>query len=310
MQAYTASAYMALGASQIESLANGLAGALGASIGCYCVAPLGLIVTTLTSHGQAAKQKSDASIAVQRLTILGILRGRVRSEGILGLWRGEWINSVTNFMTKFCFFFCYSVLTQWYESHWGLMSKSANLVLGYVAKLLPVPICYPLQVITNRMQTSAAPLGPRRALQEVIRDSGFGGLWQGAESYYILVIWPALEVFIFDQMKRSILQSRGLPLASEISGPAAFALGALGRFLATTIVFPTIRTRSLCQKGVYPSVTTALRGMYCDGGIALIYQGLVPELIRGVSYNAVIMSVKEVTVTLCRQVLTAVALRR
>ena len=50
----------------------------------------------------------------RRLTIVGILRDRVRSEGMLGLWRGEWINSVTNFMTKFCFFFCYSVLTQWY----------------------------------------------------------------------------------------------------------------------------------------------------------------------------------------------------
>ena len=53
----------------------------------------------------------------RRLTIVGILRDRVRSEGMLGLWRGEWINSVTNFMTKFCFFFCYSVLTQWCLLH-------------------------------------------------------------------------------------------------------------------------------------------------------------------------------------------------
>ncbi len=183
------------------------------------------------------------------------------------------------------------------------MSMSVNLILGYVAKLLPVPICYPLQVLTNRMQTSTTPLGPRGAVAEVIRDSGTIGLWQGAESYFVLAIWPALEVFIFDQIKRSILQSRGLPLNSEISGAAAFALGALGRFLATTIVFPTIRTRSLCQKGVYPSVPSALRGMYRDGGIVLIYQGLVPELVRGVSYNAVIMSVKEISVTLCRQIL-------
>lgn len=296
---------MALSVTQVESVANGIAGALGASIGCYCVAPLGLIVTTLTSHGV---KKSDGSSTHGRLSIIGILQDRVRSEGILGLWRGEWINSMTNFMTKFCFFFCYSALTQWYEKRWGLMSKSANLFLGYVAKLLPVPVCYPLQVLTNRMQTSAVPLGPRGALKEVIRDSGAMGLWQGAESYVVLAIWPALEVFIFDQIKRSILQSQGLPLASEISGAAAFALGALGRFLATTIVFPTIRTRSLCQKGVYPSVPSALRGMYRDGGIALIYQGLAPELVRGVSYNAVIMAVKEITVTFCRQILRAMLL--
>jgi adenine nucleotide transporter 17 len=202
------------------------------------------------------------------------------------------------------------VLTQGYESRWGLMSKSANLFLGYIAKLLPVPICYPMQVLTNRMQTSATPLGPRGALREVINDSGVGGLFSGAESYFVLAIWPALEMFIFDQIKRSILLSRGLPLTAEIRGDLAFALGALGRFLATTIVFPTIRTRSLCQKGVYPSVPSALRGMYRDGGIALIYQGLAPELIRGVSYNAVIMSVKEITVVFCRQVLVALLLKQ
>ena len=49
-----------LGASQVESLANGLAGALGASIGCYCVAPLGLIVTTLTSQRPDTKKSDDA----------------------------------------------------------------------------------------------------------------------------------------------------------------------------------------------------------------------------------------------------------
>jgi hypothetical protein len=49
-----------LSAPQVESLANGLAGALGASIGCYCVAPLGLIVTTLTSQKPApTTKKSD-----------------------------------------------------------------------------------------------------------------------------------------------------------------------------------------------------------------------------------------------------------
>ena len=129
-----------------------------------------------------------------------------------------------------------AVLTQWYESRYGLMGGVANITLGYFAKLLPLPIVTPSQVLTNRMQTSAAPLGLIGAYREVIRTSGYRGLWAGAESYIVLAIWPALEMLIFDQFKRVILRSQGLPLHSELSGGVAFLLGAAGRFTATTIV--------------------------------------------------------------------------
>ena len=49
------------------------------------------------------------------------------------------------------------MLTQWYESRYGLMGGVANITLGYFAKLLPLPIVTPSQVLTNRMQTSRSP---------------------------------------------------------------------------------------------------------------------------------------------------------
>ena len=310
-----------LSASQVESLAAGLAGALGASIGCYCVAPLGLVVTMKTTGGKGGS--AEKGLTADKLTITGILMDRIRTEGFFGLWRGEWINALTNFQTKFGFFFCCgsppppptplpltravvadAVLTQWYESRYGLMGGVANITLGYFAKLLPLPIVTPSQVLTNRMQTSSEPLGIVGAYREVIRTSGYRGLWAGAESYIVLAIWPALEMLIFDQFKRVILRSQGLPLHSELSGGVAFLLGAAGRFTATTIVFPTIRTRSLCQKGVYATVPAAFRGMWAAGGLAGLYQGLVPELVRGVSFNAVIMAIREISIVFCRALLS------
>lgn len=305
---------------QMESLAQGLAGALGAAIGCYVVAPLGLIVTVKTSAASAAKQSSSVANTStqgsdqpaappqpppQSLSALAILAERIRSDGPLGLWRGEWLNAFGNFQSKFGFFFCYSLLAGMFVKRWGRMSKLTNLLVGYVAKLLPLPIVYPTSVLTNRMQTAAEPIGIRGALQQVLQTAGVAGLWRGAESYFVLAWWPALEIAIFEQFKAALLQAR--VAATEISGGEAFLLGALGRLIATSLVFPFIRTRSLAQKGVYPSVTAALKGMYSDGGLRSFYVGITPELVRGVSYNAVIMSIKELTVAFSRRILVLAA---
>ena len=81
-----------LSAAQIDALANGLAGALGASIGCFCVAPLGLVVQMKTTGGKGGS--SEEGLSADKLSVASILQGRIRSDGFLGLWRGEWMNAV------------------------------------------------------------------------------------------------------------------------------------------------------------------------------------------------------------------------
>ena len=57
---------------------------------------------------------------------------------IVDMW---WCSERLLLWFQFGFFFCYSALTQWYVRKWGPYSKAMNLFLGYVAKLLPLPIC-------------------------------------------------------------------------------------------------------------------------------------------------------------------------
>lgn len=78
---------------------------------------------------------------------------------------GRWLNSVANFQSKFGFFLCYSLLPAWYVRRFGPMSKATNLLVGYVAKLLPLPLVYPSSVLTNRMQvTGSSPPFPQPSL--------------------------------------------------------------------------------------------------------------------------------------------------
>eukprot|EP01051_Picozoa_sp_SAG22_P012345 SAG22_NODE_1275_length_4921_cov_1.871215_3_plen_129_part_00 len=114
---------MALSSPSAEALANGLAGALGAAIGCFVVAPLGLVVTVKTSVAQA---KAAAGQKQPDLSALGILRARVEQAGPLGIWRGEWLNAVANFQSKFGFFTCYFLLASWWTRRFGSMGKATS----------------------------------------------------------------------------------------------------------------------------------------------------------------------------------------
>eukprot|EP01051_Picozoa_sp_SAG22_P012344 SAG22_NODE_1275_length_4921_cov_1.871215_2_plen_114_part_00 len=113
---------------------------------------------------------------------------------------------------------------------------------------------------------------------------------------------------MFEQAKSIMLAARRG--ATELAGLGGLRArgGHSGRFLATSMVFPFIRTRSLCQKGHYASVAAAVRGMWGDSGLRSFYTGLSVELVRGVSYNAV-MAIKEVTVAASRSLLLACGVR-
>ena len=139
---------------------------------------------------------------------------------------------------------------------------------------------------------------------------------------YIYVVSTSLSIFFFrnhgmlvyEQVKRIILAGRkpkrGRSVSrkqQELSAIEAFLLGIIARTIATITVFPYLRAKVMLQSqsssstnttddgksGKKISIPEMLLEMYNDGGLASLFQGLGPELTRGIFSAALMLMVKE-----------------
>ena len=136
-------------------------------------------------------------------------------------------------------------------------------------------------------------------------------MYKGIQAYTILCLKPSIQYTVFEQVKRMILiaRSKNNPSHSMRKGSSqsltaleSFLLGMIARAIATIAVFPFIRAKVLLQSGSIkqrdndgkqPDVFAMLLDMCRDGGVANLFQGLGPELSRGVLSAALMMMVKE-----------------
>eukprot|EP00536_Pseudo-nitzschia_multiseries_P006439 jgi/Psemu1/255388/estExt_Genewise1Plus.C_1360020 len=154
--------------------------------------------------------------------------------------------------------------------------------------------------------------------------------YNGIQAYWILCFKPALQYTTFEQVKAWILKLRSIQRGTkhqqyqpqnfdssqapaQLSAAEAFLLGMFSRTVATLVVFPFVRAKvrlqSLGKRGTgtesslpssvptspppSQSIWKLLLENYTQGGRKALYQGLGPELARGVLSAALMMMVKE-----------------
>ena len=93
-----------------------------------------------------------------------------------------------------------------------------------------------------------------------------------------------------------------------LTAAEAFLLGMVARTIATMAVYPFVRAKVVMQsqkkqaqqqqpqdgeEPSSPTLTTLLLDMYKSGGLPALYQGLGPELTRGVFSAALMLMIKE-----------------
>jgi hypothetical protein len=125
------------------------------------------------------------------------------------------------------------------------------------------------------------------------------GMYKGIQTYVVLCLKPAIQYTVFEQVKRILL--KGKTSNQKLSAVQSFLLGMVARTVATIAVFPYIRAKVVLQTqnvgderhGTKESIPTMLQKMYTAGGLAAWFQGLGPELTRGVLSSALMLMIKE-----------------
>mmetsp|Transcript_18288 Transcript_18288/g.42328 ORF Transcript_18288/g.42328 Transcript_18288/m.42328 type:complete len:151 (+) Transcript_18288:53-505(+) len=120
-------------------------------------------------------------------------------------------------------------------------------------------------------------------------------MYKGIQAYTVLCLKPALQYTVFEQVKAIVVANRPKP---QLHAAEAFVLGMIARTISTVCIFPYLRAKVVLQSSSEDmqghGIPSMLYTMYRDeGGFAAWFQGLGPELTRGVLSSALMLMIKD-----------------
>lgn len=135
-------------------------------------------------------------------------------------------------------------------------------------------------------------------------SQGIGGFYKGIQAYTVLCLKPAIQYTVYEQVKKIVIAARRVQahgravVDDSLSAAEAFFLGMFARIVATMLTYPYLRAKVMLQSTygnakVKPTIPQMIAEQLSKGGVWGLYQGIGPELTRGVFSAALMMMVKE-----------------
>ena len=257
-------------------------------------------------NGQDSNKEDSTLARKKKVGMLEYARRLYEKEGLQVYVNGIETSAFQSSIEKAFYFFAYTALKNAHgalkqfihgSSNSSQLSASTNLLLGCLAEWAHLPVTMPIDCLTTAIQTSQK----QNAFALMLTILKEGNMYKGIQAYYVLCFKPALQYTVFEQVKSIMLRGRK---KKALSAPESFVLGMVARTVATVAVFPFVRAKvvmqirnkkaSTSEPGGKPvSVMAILADIYKADGIAGLYQGLGPELTRGVFSAALMLMIKE-----------------
>ena len=161
-----------------------------------------------------------------------------------------------------------------------------------------------MDCVSTAIQTDDLNRGAFVLLGNILSTKGIGGFYKGIEAYTVLCLKPAIQYTVYEQVKRIVLVARqsGSRVRSQaeesLNAAEAFFLGMFARVVATMLTYPYLRAKVMLQSTygdakVKPTIPQMIAEQLSTGGVWGLYQGIGPELTRGIFSAALMMMVKE-----------------
>ena len=143
--------------------------------------------------------------------------------------------------------------------------------------------------------------GVTAALRSIVKEEGVAGLYRGLVPSLLLVSHGAIQFAAYEELKRIARVATATPPDAPLPSPAVALAGAASKFVAATATYPTQVLRARLQQkqlaaGLgprYDAPLAALRTTLAREGVAGLYKGLAPTLLRVVPQSAVSLVVYE-----------------
>ncbi|KAL3811419.1 hypothetical protein ACHAXA_001093 [Cyclostephanos tholiformis] len=274
---------------------HAVSGAIGSALSITILYPLETVRTRLQVD---ALSPSSGGNDDARHSSLRLVCDIVKAEGLGGLYRG-WFSLVVALMAlNFVYFYCFLASKRWIvemleeagsaidlmrsDGDMGSINPSAvDLMAGYLAGAVAVLVTGPLWLVNTRLKlqgvctggsnqgTSQQYTGILHCLRKVYNDEGISALWQGTFTSIILALNPAIQLGVYEALKRNhlilgVIEDK-IGIGDESLGP--FVNSFLAKFIATVVTYPiqVLQTRhraGIQNDGISMSQKSVIRQLY------------------------------------------------
>lgn len=294
-----------------------LGGMAGGLVEATCLHPLDTIKTRIQLSGRQTVAKA---VDVKQLNpkpelgVVGTARSIIASEGALSLYKGLSPFTV-HLVTKYCLRFSVNYKLREIISGGTMQTTNfQNFCCGLIAGTTEaLAIVTPFEVVKTRLQaqtgavTNKAKLkykGPIHAVGRIISREGPQGLWKGASPTVFRQATNQASMF----MSYSFLRNKLWSDPSNLSAPQAFLTGVIASTVGPLFNCPAdvIKTRLMNQTHSmvdpsmrYKGFSDAYFRILREEGIAALYKGIVPRLMRLAPGQGITWIMVEKVNTLC-----------
>lgn len=294
-----------------------VAGGIGGMAGAICTSPFDVVKTRLqsdvyrSSYLHTMKSQNIILQAGQHFKeTFGIINNVYKNEGFRALFKGLGPNLVGVIPARSINFFTYGVGKDFISKNFNNGEEAAwvHLIAAVNAGLVTSTATNPIWLVKTRLQLDKASSKQYKnswdCIKTVLKHEGIAGLYKGLMASYLGSVESTLQWVLYEQMK-TIISQKALQREQEgrertkldsflewsaRSGSAGFA-----KFIASMITYPheVIRTR-LRQAPLehgrpkYTGVIQCFKLVVKEEGLASMYGGLTPHLLRTVP-NSIIM---------------------
>ncbi|XP_017272032.1 mitochondrial glycine transporter A [Kryptolebias marmoratus] len=262
-----------------------MCGSLSGTCSTLLFQPLDLVKTRLQTLQGGVQPGSG------RVGMMSVLLSVVRTERLLGLWKGVSPSFVRTIPGVGIYFSTYHSLKQHFLQDRRPAAVQAVL-LGGGARTVAGVVMLPITVIKTRFECGryryASVCG---ALRSVCQTEGPAALFSGLMATLLRdVPFSGIYVMFYSQAKASLPQE----ISASPSAPLAnFSCGILAGVLASLITQPADVVKTQVQ--VKPQLRTAdaIRSVYTELGLRGFFRGAVPRSLRRTMMAAMAWTVYE-----------------
>lgn len=302
-----------------------VAGGVGGMTGAILTCPLDVVKTRLQSdvyhlmYNKSPKSNNPIIKAAQHFKETGgVIRDIYTREGTRALFRGLGPNLVGVIPARSINFFTYGATKDLLSTNFnkGQESTFIHLLSGISAGLVTSTATNPIWLIKTRLQ-----LDKRKGkhyssswdcFKHVVKTEGFSSLYKGLTASYLGGAESTLQWVLYEQMK-AFINKRAVHKEGEkttkdhiLEWSARSGAAGAAKFVASLITYPheVVRTRlrqapsEATGKAKYTGLIQTFKLVIKEEGIASMYGGLTPHLLRTVPNSIIMFGTWEIVVRL------------